>query len=246
MTSTCAASLFLLLTTFGLCSEPLPNPEVPRAGRPSASADEPQTGQERARQQTPTARTFMLDHALEAFEMRRAAIAGRFDLLHRASGVVASDAWSPRLRPEYLPHVTAVRNAARAALDATSVPAAGAALGNLGEACASCHRAHGGPPPPQSSEILAAGVGAMAMHAAAEQAMWEGLFTPSEASWKRGAERLAQSPEIASAVEDVPELAQQLRDLALEAASGEARGALYGRIVATCSTCHRRLNIEPR
>jgi cytochrome c556 len=246
MTSTSAVSLCLLLTTFGPCSEPLPNPEVPIAKRQPASSQDAEEERQVPPKQTPTARAFMQEHAREAFEMRRAVIAGRFDLLHRASGAVASDAWSPRLRPEYVPHVTAVRNAARAGLDATSVPTAGAAVGKLGDACASCHREHGGPPAPTSAETLSAGVGAMAMHAAAEQAMWEGLFTPAEASWKRGAERLAQSPELSSTVEEVPELAQQLRDLALGAAAGRPSGALYGSILATCSTCHRRLNIEPR
>ena len=85
----------------------------------------------------------------------------------------------------------------------------------------------------------------MAIHAAAERALWEGLFIPSEASWKRGAERLAQAPELASDIEDVAVLGSQLRDLALAATASPPQGALYGSIVATCSTCHRRLSIDP-
>jgi cytochrome c556 len=188
----------------------------------------------------------MRDHAGEANEMRRAVIAGRFDLIHRVSAVMASDAWSANLRPDYLPHVTAVRHAASAALDARSMQAAGAALGELGAACASCHREQGGPPPPASVGPLVNGVGTMAIHAAAEQALWEGLFTPSEASWKRGAGRLTEAPELASDIEDVNALGRQLRDLALEAAGAAPHADLYGSIMATCSTCHRRLSIEPR
>ena len=119
-------------------------------------------------------------------------------------------------------------------------------LAELGAACAACHREHGGPREPEAVEPLTDGVGTMAIHAAAEQALWEGLFTPSEASWKRGAERLAGAPELASDVEDVNALGQQLRDLARGAAAAQARGDVYGSIVATCSTCHRRLSIEPR
>jgi hypothetical protein len=85
----------------------------------------------------------------------------------------------------------------------------------------------------------------MAIHAAAERALWEGLFTPSETAWKRGAERLAGAPELASDVEDVNALGRELSDLARAAAAGPPRADVYGSIMATCSTCHRRLNIEP-
>lgn len=187
----------------------------------------------------------MREHASEALDMRWAVIAGRFDRLHRAANIVASDAWSPHLRPDYLPHVTAVRNAANAALDARSTVAAGAALGELGVACAACHRENGGPPQPAAFETRSQGVGSMAAHAAAERALWEGLFTPSAASWKRGAETLAAAPELSSDVEDVAALGQRVRDLAREAATGEPRGDLYGSIMATCATCHRRLDVQP-
>jgi cytochrome c556 len=186
----------------------------------------------------------MRDHAKEAEELRNAVIAGRFDLIHRVSAVLASDAWSANLRPEYRPHVAAVQQAARAALDARSVQAAGSALGKLGAACASCHVEQGGPPQPQDVELRSRGVGTMAIHAAAEQALWEGLFTPSAAAWKRGAERLAAAPELASDVDDVNALALELNDLARTAAAGPPRAEVYASITATCSSCHRRLSIE--
>jgi cytochrome c556 len=188
----------------------------------------------------------MRDHAREADEMRRAVISGRFDQLQRASAVIASDAWSSNLRPDYAPYLALVRQAAVAARDARSVHAAGAALGELGAACAGCHRAHGGPPLSGSAEgALTGGAGSMAVHAAAEQAMWEGLFTPSDPSWKRGAELMANAPELASDIEDIAVLGRRLRDLALDAATSSARGDRYGSIVATCSSCHRRFSIEP-
>jgi cytochrome c553 len=198
------------------------------------------------RQQTPSARTFMRDHSRDADEMRRAVIAGRFDLIHRVSAVMASDAWSANLRPDYVPHVTALRNAAAAALDARSMHAAGTALGALGAACAACHREHGGPPVSAGAEeALTGGGGTMAIHAAAEQALWEGLFTPSGASWKRGAALLASAPELVSNIEDIAVLGNHLRDLARDAAAGPPRGDRYGSILATCSSCHRRFSIEP-
>jgi len=241
-------SLSLLFATLGPCSEPAPAPEVTSAEHAlaSASATDEKPAPAPGQQQTPTTLSFMRDHAKEAMDMRRAVIAGRFDLLQRASAVVVSDAWSPNLRPDYLPHVTAVRAAASAARDARSVQAAGAALGRLGEACGNCHREHGGPPQPALGENVSAAVGVMAVHVDAERALWEGLFTPSEQSWKRGAERLAGAPELSSDVEDVAMTARQLHDVALEAVASKPRADLYGSMMATCSSCHRRLNIEPK
>lgn len=247
MTATSSAlGLCLFVSALGPCSQPQPSTsEVATEAQPHAPpADE--RPRELPKQQTQTTAAFMRDHAKEAYELRRGVIAGRFDQIHRVSAVIASDAWSARLRPDYLPHVNAVRHAASAALDARSMPAAGAALGELGAACAACHREHGGPREPEAVEPLTDGVGTMAIHAAAEQALWEGLFTPSEASWKRGAERLAGAPELGSDVEDVNALGLQLRDRARGAAAGKPRGDVYGSIMATCSTCHRRLSVEPR
>jgi cytochrome c556 len=239
----CALSTSLLLTLLGPCSEPAASPDVSTEKPLVRSSEAPR---ELPQQQTPTAGTFMSDHAREAAALRRAVIAGRFDLIHRVSAVIASDTWSSNLRPDYVPHVTALRRAAGAALDARSTQAAGAALGELGAACSACHREHGGPPVSTRSEgALTGGVGSMAIHGAAEQAMWEGLFTPSEASWKQGAELLASAPELASDKEDIAALGNHLRDLALDAARGSARGDRYGSIVATCSSCHRRFSIEP-
>jgi hypothetical protein len=70
-------------------------------------------------------------------------------------------------------------------------------------------------------------------------------LTPSEESWRRGARRLAIAPELASDIAEVSALGRQVSDLALEATHGGPRGEIYGSILATCSTCHRRLAIEP-
>lgn len=237
-------SLCLFIAGFGPCSEPPLQPDLLTAQRPLAPTSADERGYGPPPQQTKTTRAFMREHTSEALDLRRAVIAGRFDLLHRAAASVAVDEWSPNLRPDYLPYVTAIRTAAGAALDARSMGEAGAALGALGDACSACHRERGGPPQRTASEPVS-GVGTMAVHVAAEQALWEGLITPSEASWKRGAQGLAAAPELASDVADVSALARQVSDLALQASQGGPRGDIYGSILNTCSTCHRRLGIEP-
>jgi len=244
--STGLSSLSLLFGLLGSCAPSVATLDAPaETSRPGAPAAV-ETPHERAKQQTETVHTFMRHHARDAEELRRAVIAGRFDLIHRVAAAMASDAWSANLRPDYVPHVTALRRAAGAAFDARSTQAAGAALGELGSACAACHLEHGGPPASASAEgALTGGVGTMAVHAAAEQAMWDGLFRPSAASWKRGAELLASAPELDSDNEDIAALGSRLRDAALVAASGSPQGERYGRILANCSSCHRRFSIEP-
>lgn len=242
MTSTTTLLSLLLLAGVSPCASPV-RQEVATAQQPLQAAERPR---QPLQQQTPTTQTFMREHASEAQEMRWAVIAGRFDQLHRAAATVASDAWSPHLRPDYLPHVSAVRKAAGLALDARSMGEAGSALGELGAACASCHADKGGPPQPAAAETLPRGVGGMATHAAAERALWEGLLTPSPARWKTGADSLAEAPELASDVEEISALAGQVRDLAGQAAAGPPRGDVYGKIMATCAACHRRLDVQPR
>lgn len=238
------ASSCLLVAALGPCSAPETKPPLTGTETAQLAQRVEETPPERPPQQTQSTRAFMRDHARQAEDLRNAVIAGRFDLIQSASAVIASDAWSANLRPDYRPHVAAVQQAAGAARDARSVQASGAALGKLGAACAGCHLEHGGPPQTQALEPASKGVGTMAIHAAAEQALWEGLYTPSEAVWKRGAEHLAGAPELASDVEDVDALGRELRDLARAAAASPARAEAYGSITATCATCHRRLSIE--
>jgi hypothetical protein len=226
MTSTTPLPSFCLVVAgAGPCTGASPARHEALTAEPPEVAERPR---QLPQQQTPTTQAFMREHASEALDMRWAVIAGRFDQLHRAAAIVTSNAWSPHLRPDYLPHVAAVRNAASKALDARSTGAAGAALGELGAACADCHSEKGGLPHPPVLETLPRGAGSMATHAAAERAMWEGLITPSAASWKRGAETLADAPEFASDVEEISALEQQVRDLARQAAAGEPRGEVFG------------------
>jgi hypothetical protein len=108
MTAThCALTVSLLISALGPCSEPAASPEVSSEKPPAPSVEETR----QLPQRTPSTHTLMREHARDADEMRRAVIAGRFDLLHRVSAVMASDAWSSNLRPDYVPHVTALRSA---------------------------------------------------------------------------------------------------------------------------------------
>jgi hypothetical protein len=240
-------SLGLLLTGSGPCAEPAPLPrESWVADRPSPPEQDRDAPSPHAAQQTKTTPAFMHEHSIDAVNMRTTAIGGRLDTLHRAASNIARDEWSPHLRDDYRPHVEVVRRAARIALDATVIPAATSALGQLGSACGDCHEDVGGPPTTGVIAAPAIGDETMIAHAAAEEALWQGLFLPSDASWLRGARELASAPAIDSDVSEVSVLAHRARTLArsAEGAPRAARGDIYGKILATCSACHSRLGVR--
>jgi mono/diheme cytochrome c family protein len=218
------------------------------AERPSSAETDTAEHAAHPPRQTQTTRTFMRKHSGDALAMRKAAIAGQLTQFQLAASNIASDEWSHQLRADYRSRVAVVRGAARAAFEATAIPAATAALAELGGACAACHQDVGGPPPPSIDATSTAAGDSMVAHAAAEEALWRGLVFPSDVSWRSGAEQLVNAPALDSDVVDVSALAHRTSDLAREAvaAPAEARGKLSGKILSTCSACHHGLGVEPK
>jgi mono/diheme cytochrome c family protein len=186
----------------------------------------------------------MRQHARAAHTMRAAVIGGQLEEARRAASQIASDEWTPHLQLNYSLYVSAVRSAARAVQTSKSLADAAEGLGELGATCAACHRNVGAPS--RSWAVATGEVGnlRMAAHARAEQALWDGLVNSSDASWSSGARELLEAPELDSDDEEMSLLARRTRDQAREAATATStRGDVYGRIVATCSSCHR---LNPR
>lgn len=222
---------------------PAPAPAPSASAAPVALAPE---GTPKARQQTPTTRTYMLSHYADTVALRRAIVVGKLAEAQAAAAAVAADSWTPKLRGDYRPHVSAVRDAARAIQSAPNLQQAAQGLGTLAAACAACHVQVGGPAqlaaPDEPSEPRDPG---MVAHAVATDRAWAGLVLPSDASWSSAMELLLQAPSLDSDVADVAVAARHLRSLAQQGqhADGDQRGQTFANLLLTCAGCHERLGV---
>jgi cytochrome c556 len=82
--------------------------------------------------------------------------------------------------------------------------------------------------------------------------MWEGLVGPSDEAWRRGTAELVAAPlqpAVRIATREVPAeitvLANRVHELGrrAEMVDADRRGAALGDVLATCATCHQRLQI---
>lgn len=202
----------------------------------------------RKRQQTPTTESYMhgeFDHALS---MQRAVIQGDLMGFRAAAGRIASAPWTPNLREDYARQLEPALAAARSAANVESLPAAAAALATLGETCASCHQALGGPKASALGEPAfdVSADPSMVAHARAAERLWEALVIPSEASWFEGAKRLVDAPALGSDVPEIAATAARLRDLAREGTTAKPadRARIYAEVLVTCSQCHDRSGVR--
>ncbi len=133
----------------------------------------------------------------------------------------------------------------------------GGELGDVGQACGTCHAINGvqgdpgAGPPPANGDTL---VEQMHRNAWGATRMWQGISGPGDRAWTEGAEIIAETPlDIASAMHEKPnaeafELAEQLRGQAERAGSMhdlESRAKLYGEMMQTCASCHRIMRPAP-
>lgn len=154
-------------------------------------------------------------------------------------------------------HVEAMRAAARRIADAADVPTAGAHLGELERACASCHQARGATPAFAAVPLPAAGASSdarMRRHAWAAVRLWEGLIGPADARWRDGARVMAETPFDADRfVHERPnvyvvELAERLHEQAAAAAALtdlDERAVAYGELMEVCASCHAIVRPTP-
>ena len=210
-------------------------------------------------QQTATVQKRMQEHFAKAADMKAAVIRGDLWSVERAAAWLADDEWTPRLRPDWRPYMTAMQLAARTTKGITNTAQAAQALSRVGRACANCHESVGGPNVAVgvAPEDGAEGSTRLLRHGWAAERMWEGLTLISDEAWIRGASVLSDAtleplarkgegnPADARAQADAKELASKVHEIGriARAADVQQRRALYADLLATCSDCHAALGV---
>jgi hypothetical protein len=204
---------------------------------------------------SPAVAAYMKEHFTRVAAVRDAVILDDPKAAQEAANWIIEQQPVEGLPGEWKPHVEAIKAAAHDALNATSVEQAGAAVGSMGRACGECHQALGakltvpavGPVPTDLSGVP----GHMKRHNWAIDQMWAGLVYPAEDAWRRGADGLAfaalKPEELAKDQvlgRKVSALAIDVHTLGGEGAKAEGaarRAEVYGKLIATCTDCHRQL-----
>lgn len=152
-----------------------------------------------------------------------------------------------RIEPGWQSSIDVLQYAAKRIRRSSDVPAIAAAIADIGIACGACHKASGGPKvtleaPPAADGSLAV---RMRRHVWATERLWEGIFVPSDASWKAGTAALSGEsfPKELLDKGDVHarSSADRFKSLVATAASKKTpqeRGQLYATLLETCSACH--------
>jgi hypothetical protein len=190
----------------------------------------------------------MLSHYGDTTAMRKALVAGKLADYQAAAAALARDDWSPSAAADQAAFAQRARSAASDAQTAPSLVVAAAALGALGDVCASCHLASRATEIPIAPEEPSDATNPrMLAHAIASEQLWAGLILPSDASWMSGMQLLIQAPALDDPSSEVSAAARHLSELARrgETAEPEQRGKLFGDVVLTCSGCHERLGVVP-
>jgi cytochrome c553 len=130
----------------------------------------------------------------------------------------------------------------------SDIPGAAAAVADIGAACGSCHQTTGGPKPKLDAPPSATGTlaGRMQRHVWATERLWEGLYAPSDTSWKAGVDALSVEPFPKEVVErggvhsrSYVTRFQTLVTTAATAQKVDDRAKVYASLLETCAACHK-------
>lgn len=190
----------------------------------------------------------MRSHFREANAIRAAVINGALADAVAPADALAKTEGLGKIPPQWQSSIDVLQYAAKRIQHGSDVPAAAAAISDIGIACGACHKAGGGPKvkvdaPPAVDGTLAS---RMRRHVWATDRLWEGIFVPSDESWKAGADALAGSEPFPKEVLDRGDVharsaASRFKTLVATASSKKTpadRGQLYASMLETCGACH--------
>jgi len=189
----------------------------------------------------------MRSHFKETALIRTAVINGVLTDAAAPAEALANIDGLGKIEPAWQSSIDVLQYAAKRIRRSSDIPAAAAAIADIGIACGACHKAAGGPDvkvdaPPAADATLAS---RMRRHAWATERLWEGIFAPSDASWKAGAAALS-GDSFPKEVLDKGDVhargaADRFKSLVATAASKkkpDERGQFYATLLETCSACH--------
>lgn len=189
----------------------------------------------------------MQSHFEQIVEIRKAVIDGKLSATVTPAVALVSTKNLGTIQPGWKTPLKALETAAKRFGQSPDLPAAATALGDIGVACASCHKRGAGPKievgtPPADDKAVA---GQMKRHGWATDRLWDGLYGPSDAAWKAGADTLAgqKFPEevLKKGGVHARSSANNFSALVATAASkkrAEERAQLYASLLETCAGCH--------
>lgn len=231
--------------------EPAPTAKAPPpaedAGAPAdAAAEAAEAPPEEGTSGTPRER-LMRAHFKETALIRKAVIDGALEAAVSPAADLKNMKGLGTIQKGWKPSLDALGNAAQRFGQSPDLPAAAAAIADIGVACGTCHKSGGGPKvnveaAPTPDKSLAS---QMKRHAWAAERLWEGLYVPSDAAWKAGADALAAEkfPEEVLKKGGVHARSAATRfgtlapTLAAQKTAGE-RAKVYAAVLETCSSCH--------
>jgi hypothetical protein len=193
----------------------------------------------------PDLRDEMETHFYRALELQLAVLGGDLPAANTAGAKLASEVESGTFPEPWAPFLDQTARAAHRAADATTVTEASTALGELSEACATCHLATRAGP--SEAVDLSVPPEHMARHLYASYWMGYGLIAPDDHAWSAGARALAATSIGADAPKN-RELDARLHDLAARAiplTDIHSRAELWSELLVACSECHATIE-RPR
>jgi len=219
-----------------------------------AEANAPTSRASTGGEEEPTLREHMAVNFRLANDIRDRVILGNLDGAREAARRLAFVDHGQTLPPRWAADLEHMHAAAQDVAVATDLPAAAAAVAQLGSTCGDCH-SRLQPDADESvmeSNLSASGVedlrDRMHRHQEAAQRLWAGLTIPSDAAWRAGARALTEAPvappqQNGAAVD--PVLESDMRGVvalgrrALESETKEDRIAAYSALLTACAGCHQ-------
>jgi cytochrome c553 len=189
----------------------------------------------------------MRAHFKETTAIRRAVIRGSISETVSPASALGEMKELGTIQPKWKPAIDALKASAQRFGQSPDVPAAAAAVADMGVACGKCHTAAGGPKltvgaAPEAGTTVES---RMKRHAWANDRLWEGLFGPSDAAWKAGVDALGGGPFPKEVLakggvhgRSAATRFEKLVATAGEKKSAEDRAKLYASLLETCSGCH--------